>query len=77
MGFAMLNPSYGAPPAAVDRCCLPDHLRPERRRRDKIGLALDRRGPSALRQVDDRPHRAEGIGERHDRAAMKDGGNGA
>ena len=65
------------PPAAMYRRRLPDDPRPDRRRCDEIGLALDCRGPGALRQVDDGARGAERIGERHDRAAVKDCGNRA
>src|SRR4051794_28473115 len=41
-------------PAAMDRRRLADQRAADRRRRDEVGLALDRRGPRALGQVDDR-----------------------
>ena len=48
-----------------------------RRWRCDLGLALDRGGAGAFRQVDERAGGAERIGKRHDGAAVKDEGTGA
>src|ERR1700730_8596465 len=65
------------PPAAVDRRRLCDPPGADRRWRAKIGFALDRRRARPLRQIDDRAHRAERVGECHDRAAVEHRRGGA
>ena len=42
-----------------------------RHRRKEIGLALDRRGVAAFRQIGERELRARGIADRHHDAAMQ------
>jgi hypothetical protein len=41
----------------------------------EVGLALDRRRAGALRQIHHRSHGADIVGERHDGAAVNDGGH--
>src|SRR5512135_145673 len=63
--------------AAMHRGALGAHARVDRRRREEVGLRLDRRGARARREVDERADRAQRVGEGHDGAAVQHAADGA